>query len=327
LEIVTEPDFRSPEEVDVFMTTMRQLVRYLDISDGNMEEGSLRCDVNISLRKKGATAYGERCEVKNVNSMRFAKRAIEFEVKRQADILNTGGNVKRNTLNFDPVTGTTSPLREKEDANDYRYFPAPDLTPLELSPAFIEKIKTNLPPLPAALFQQFTSDFALSEYNANLLTQEKPTALYFLKLTQASKNYKGIANLLTNKVIPFANEQKINISEFPLSVKTLTDFVQLIEDGKVSSSLAYQRLFPALIESPDVSPLELAEKLNMIQDGDDDLVSELVDAAIANNPDKVKAYKAGKKNLIGFFMGEIVRASKGKADPKAVNALLRERLG
>ena len=327
LEIVTEPDFRSPEEVDVFMTTMRQLVRYLEISDGNMEEGSLRCDVNISLRKKGATEYGERCEVKNVNSMRFARQAIEFEAKRQADILDAGGIIQRNTLNFDPATGVTSPLRAKEDANDYRYFPAPDLTPLELSAAFIEKIKNELPPLPAVLYQQFTKDFALSEYNANLLTQEKPIALFFLKLSEQSKNYKGIANLLINKVIPFANEQKIALSEFPLSAKTLTDFVQLIEDGKVSSSLAYQRLFPALVESPDMSPLALAEQMGMVQDGDDDFVSGLVDAAIANNPDKVKAYQSGKKNLIGFFMGEIVRASKGKADPKAVNALLREKLG
>jgi len=190
LEIVTEPDFRSAEEVDVFMTTMRQLVRYLEISDGNMEEGSLRCDVNISLRKKGATEFGERCEVKNLNSMRFARQAIEFEVKRQADILNAGGSIKRNTLNFDSASGTTSPLREKEDANDYRYFPAPDLTPLELSPAFIEDIKASLPPLPAELHQQFTTDFALSEYNTNLLTQEKSTAL-FIKSSLLRMNKKS----------------------------------------------------------------------------------------------------------------------------------------
>jgi len=326
LEVVTEPDMRSPEEVDLFMTTMRRLVRYLEISDGNMEEGSLRCDVNISLRKKGVATYGERCEVKNLNSMRFARQAIQYEVKRQATILDAGGIIKRNTLNFDPTSGTTSPLREKEDANDYRYFPAPDLTPLHLTPAYIEKIKAELPPLPEALYQQFTTDFQLSDYDASLLTQEKASALFYIQLTKKNKNYKGLANLLINKVIPFANEQKIALSDFPLNTEVLTQFVQLIEDGKVSSSLAYQRLFPGLIEAPDQTPLALAEKLGMIQDGDDDFINELVETTLTANPDKVKAYQSGKKNLMGFFMGEIVRASKGKADPKAVSALLRKKL-
>ncbi len=326
LEMVTEPDFRSEEEVELFMANMRQLVRYLEISDGNMEEGSLRCDVNISLRKKGASEYGERCEVKNLNSMRFARQAIRYEVKRQAAILDAGGSIKRNTLNFNPATGTTSPLREKEDANDYRYFPAPDLTPLHLSESYIQKIKDELPPLPLELYEEFTQKLQLSDYDANLLSQEKDKAFYFRQLSKQTNNYKGIAKLLINKVFPYTNEQKIAMKEFPIPQKHLIELVQLIDDNKVSSALAYQRLFPAMIESPQESPSSLAEKLGLIQDGDEDFLQKLVEEIIAANPDKVKAYQSGKKNLIGFFMGEIMRSSKGKAEPKATNALLRKAL-
>ena len=326
LEMVTEPDFRSAEEVDLFMNSVRQLVRYLEISDGNMEEGSLRCDVNISLREKGSTEYGERCEVKNLNSMRFARQAIRYEVERQAAILDSGGSIKRNTLNFDPATGITTPLREKEDANDYRYFPAPDLTPLQLSDSYIQKIKDELPPLPLQLYEDFTQNLQLSDYDARLLTQEKDKALYFRQLSTQSNNYKGIAKLLINKVFPFVYEQKINISDFAVTPTNLIELVQLIDDNKVSSALAYQRLFPAMIESPGESPSALAEKLGLIQDSDEDFLKNLVEEIVAANPDKVKAYQSGKKNLIGFFMGEIMRSSKGKAEPKATNALLRKML-
>ena len=216
LEIVTEPDLRSPEEVDAFMSGMRQLVRYLEISDGNMEEGSLRCDCNVSVRKKGDTQLNERCEIKNMNSMRFARQAIQYEQKRQIDLMEKGERVQQNTLNFDPVTGTTSPLREKEDAHDYRYFPEPDLPPVVLDKDYIEKIRTQMPSLPNELFQKFTSEFQLSDYNAGLLTEEKETALYFLKNVENGKFHKAIANLIINKIKPFCNEQKIAISEFPV---------------------------------------------------------------------------------------------------------------
>ncbi|MFK7807117.1 MAG: Asp-tRNA(Asn)/Glu-tRNA(Gln) amidotransferase subunit GatB, partial [Saprospiraceae bacterium] len=326
LEIVTEPDFRSAEEVAIFMTKMRQLVRYLGVSDGNMEEGSLRCDVNISLRKKGAITYGERCEVKNLNSMRFARQAISYEVKRQANILNNGGQIKRNTLNFDPASGTTSPLREKEDAHDYRYFPDPDLPPLHLSEAYIQEIKDSLPLLPDELKKQFTTTYALSEYNADLLTQEKATADYFLRLAKSTKHYKGLANLIINKILPAANEQNFLLANFPVSEQQIISFLHLVESNQVSSSVAYQKLFPLMMAQPMVDPLYLAKTENLIQESDGDFLTSVIAQVLADHPKEVAAYKGGKKQLMGFFMGQVMKASKGKADPKITSKLLGKAL-
>lgn len=326
LEIVSEPDLRSAEEVDAFMTTMRQLVRYLEISDGNMQEGSMRCDVNVSVRLKGATEYGQRAEIKNQNSMRFARRAIDFERKRQIDILEAGGQVEQETLSFDPNTGETAPLRDKENANDYRYFPEPDLTPVVLTESYIEKIKETLPPLPWALRAELLKKYQLSDYNAALLTEEKEIALFFKSIAQHSKSYKGIANLLINKIKPFLGEQKMDLSDFGLSAPTLAAFVDLIESGKISNSVAYQRLFPALLEQPGQTPETIAQKMNLMQSGDTDFLAQLIDDAIANNPSQVAKYKKGKKGLLGFFVGDVMRKSKGKADPKKTNQLVREKL-
>ena len=326
LEVVTEPDFRSAEEVDNFMTQMRQLVRYLGISDGNMEQGSMRCDCNISVRKKGATTYGQRCEVKNMNSMRFARKAIEFEFKRQIDLIESGGKVLQQTLNFDAATGTTSPLRDKEDAHDYRYFPEPDLPPVVLADDYIDAIKTAMPPLPAQLKKQFQKELGLNEYDTNLLTEDKSVALFFLDFVKKYSNYKSAANLVINKILPFLNEKNIALSQFPIGIKNLSAFLKLIDDGQVSSSIAYQRLFPELLEKPNSAPLELAQSLNLIQSSDIGFLEDLVQKTIENNPDKVKAYQNGKKGLIGFFMGEVMKQSKGKAEPKATNALLRKYL-
>ncbi len=326
LEIVTEPDLRSADEVDALMTKMRQLVRYLDISDGNMEEGSMRCDCNISIRLKGETHFNERCEIKNVNSMRFAKRAINYEFKRQVKLMEKGEKTLQQTLNFNPETGVTTPIRSKENAHDYRYFPDPDLPPVQLSEDFIQEIKAALPPLPDALYQQFTKQYKLSDYDANILVEEKETALFFLDLIKHTKNYKAAANLMINKIRPYCQEHKISSSDFPIAGKKLSDFIQLIDDGKVSSAIAYQRIFPALIEQPNNTPLAIAQELNLLQESDEGFLEKLVEEAIAKNPDKVKAYQKGKKGLIGFFMGEIMRSSKGKADPKATNALLRKML-
>ena len=326
LEIVTEPDLRSPEEVDAFMSGMRQLVRYLEISDGNMEEGSLRCDCNVSVRKKGDTQLNARCEVKNMNSMRFARQAIQFEQKRQIDIMENGGSVQQNTLNFDPATGTTSPLRQKEDAHDYRYFPEPDLPPIVLTEEYIEEVKKQMPPLPNELFQQFTSEFKLPVYDTEILTEEKATALYFLDISQNTKHYKAVANLIINKIKPWCNDKKIDISSFPIPTSSIPAFVELIESGKVSSSIAYQRLFPKLIEQPEKIPDVLAEELNILQSADEDFLEKIVNEVLEKNPDKVAAYKKGKKNLMGFFMGQVMRSSQGKAEPKATTALLIKKL-
>jgi len=326
LEIVSEPDLRSPEEVDAFMTAMRQLVRYLDISDGNMQEGSMRCDCNVSVRRKGETQLNERCEIKNLNSMRYARRAIEYEFKRQVDLLESGRKVLQQTLNFDPATGRTSPLRDKENAHDYRYFPEPDLVPVVLSEAYIEDLKHTLPPLPKELYKQFVTEFQLSEYDANLLTEEKQTALFFRNLVQHTPHFKAAANLIINKINPFLNEKKMTLPEFPVSPKRLAAFIQLIEDGKVSNMIAYQRIFPLLLEQPSKTPLEIAESLNLVQNADENFLEELIEASLAQNAEKVAAYRNGKKGLLGFFMGDIMRKSKGKADPKATNALLKEKL-
>jgi aspartyl-tRNA(Asn)/glutamyl-tRNA(Gln) amidotransferase subunit B len=326
LEIVTEPDFRSAEEVDVFMNAIRQLVRYLEVSDGNMEEGSLRCDCNVSVRKKGDIQLNERCEIKNMNSMRYARQAIKFERKRQIDLMEKGERVAQNTLNFDPSTGTTSPLRQKEDAHDYRYFPEPDLPPIVLSEQYIEKIKLEMPPLPNELVDKFSIEFQLPKYDVGLLTEEKETAFFFLEICKKTNNYKAVSNLVINKIKPYCNEVKIGISKFKVSPKSLAEFADLIEDGKVSSSIAYQRLFPALIKEPEKSPEIIAQELSLFQSNDEGFLEKIVNEVLEDNPKEVEAYKKGKKNLIGFFMGQVMKSSRGKAEPKSTSTLLRKKL-
>lgn len=324
LEIVTEPDMRSAAEVDTFMNSMRQLVRYLEISDGNMQEGSMRCDCNVSVRLKGATTFGERCEIKNLNSMRYARQAIKYEVKRQIDLLESGGQVEQQTLNFDPGTGVTSPLRSKEDAHDYRYFPEPDLPPVIVSDELLTEIRASLPPLPWELAKHFQTELGLSAYDTKILTEEKTTALYFQGITKHTKNFKTAANLVINKILPYCQEQGMAISTYPVSYPAIAEFIQLIEQGKVSHTIAYQKLLPALIEAPDQAPLALAQQLNLIQSADEDFLNDLVGEVMAAFPDKVAAYQKGKKGLLGFFMGEVMKRSKGKAEPKSTNALLRQ---
>ncbi len=326
LEIVTEPALHSGEEVDAFMTAIRQLVRYLGVSDGNMEQGSLRCDVNISVRKKGAAKLGERCEVKNVNSMRFARMAIDYEVRRQIDLLESGGRVRQQTLNFDPSTGVTTPLRDKEDAHDYRYFPEPDLPPIVLSAEYLQEIKEQLPPLPRATYEKITTAYQLSDYDAHLLSEELPQATFFLDLCQSTANYKAAANLIINKIIPYCQEQRSEIGDFPLSMASLAELIQLMDEDKISNSVAYQRLFPALLEHPEKTPAEMAQSLNLMQTNDADFLQKVAQEVLAQFPDKVAEYKKGKKGLIGFFMGELMKRSQGKADPKAATAILQEAL-
>ena len=287
LEIVTEPDLRSADEVDAFMTAMRQLVRYLEVSDGNMEEGSLRCDCNVSIRKKGDTQLNARCEIKNMNSMRFARKAIEYEVNRQIQIVELGGKVAQQTLNFDPETGVTAPLRSKEDAHDYRYFPEPDLPQVVILPEYLEAIKFSLPALPWELVEQFTTEYELSDYDANLLTEEKETALYFQQLCNFTSNYKAVANLIINKILPWCKETKLEIEKLPIQYQQLADFIHLIDSEKVSNSNAYQRIFPELLLHPDQSPEALAQQLNLIQSADTDFLSHIIEQVLTQYPDKV----------------------------------------
>lgn len=326
LEMVTEPDLRSAEEVAALMSAIRQLARYLDISDGNMEEGSMRCDCNISVRLKGATEYGERCEVKNVNSMRFAKQAIEYEFRRQVEIIEQGGIIERQTLNFDPATGITSPLRSKEEANDYRYFPEPDLPPVVLSAKDVQEIAAALPPLPKSLYNSFTNDFGVSHNDALILIEEKDLACYFADTAPAISNKKGFVNLVINKIRPYLEETKTSIDAFPLSSATIDSFLKLIDEGKVSNTIAYQRLFPAMIAAPSQNPYALANELGLIQNTDSDFITTICKEVVASFPDKVKEYHKGKKGLIGFFMGEVMKRSKGQAEPKSATEVLTELL-
>jgi len=331
LEIVTEPDLRSAEEVASFMTEIRRLVRWLGISDGNMEEGSLRCDVNVSVRKMGEQKLGNRCEIKNVNSMRFARRAIEYEVQRQIEILESGGTVEQETRGFNPADGgTTYSLRGKEDAHDYRYFPEPDLPPVVISESFLEKIKSEMPPLPQALEQEFRTKYGLSASDAAPLTQERETAFYFLQL--ATKNQelttdnRQLSNLIINKLLPWSAAARKPLGKCPVPPAAWIEFLNLIETGQISSSTAYQRLFPALLEKPDRSPTLLATEMNSLQNADSDFLEKMADEVLARFPEKVAEYRKGKKGLLGFFMGEVMKVSKGKAEPKTATRLLEEKL-
>lgn len=326
LELVTEPDLRSAEEVDAFMSGMRQLVRYLGISDGNMEQGSMRCDINVSIRPEGADYLMERCEVKNINSMRYARQAIAYELKRQQRIVRGGGKVEQQTLNFDPDTGRTTPLRDKEDAHDYRYFPEPDLPPVVLDEHTIAGWKAGLPGLPWAQYVRLREDYELPDYDANLLVQDRETVEFFLALCEHTQNYKAASNLIINKVLPYSQELDQDLAEFPIGFDSLAAFITLIDAEKVSNTMAYQRLFPALLEQADKHPEALAKELNLLQSADDDFLQGLAEEVLAAFPDKVKTYRNGKKGLLGFFMGELMKRSRGKANPKVANQLLRKML-
>ena len=326
LEIVTDPDLRSADEVEALMSGMRQLVRYLKISDGNMQEGSLRCDVNISIRPFGQDEFGNRCEVKNLNSMKFARNAIKFEVNRQIKLVESGGTVEQQTLNFDPTTGRTSTLRTKENANDYRYFLDPDLPPIVVSEEMLALQKDKIPMLPWNAYEIFKSKYSLSSDKAIQLIADRATCEFAIGLVDSCKSPKLAANLIIQKLKPWIIEKEISFEEFPVSNNQLIEFLNLIESGKVSTSVAYERLFPILIKNPTQKVEALAQKEGLIQNSDSSELEQMVDEIISQFPDKVKAYRNGKKGLLGFFMGQLMRASKGKADPKIANKIMLEKL-
>ena len=326
LEIVSEPDIRSAQEAYDYLTEVRQLVRYLEICDGNMEEGSMRCDANVSVRLKGAKAFGERTETKNLNSIRNVFRAIEFEAKRQVEVLESGGEIKMETMGFDAVTGETKKQRSKEMAHDYRYFPEPDLQAIFVGEKYVNEVKSHLPPLPKELITKYTSKLQLSNYDAEVLTEDKYIALFYESIIEHTQNYKAAANWMMGAIKSFLNENAIEIKQFPLKPKQIAELIELIESGEISNSIANQKVFPALIENPNLSAKELAVKNNWIQESDAGALEEFIEIALSKFPEKVKAYKDGNKNLLGLFMGEVMKASKGKADPKLTSKLLREKL-
>ncbi len=327
IEIVTEPDIRSSDEAYALLTEIRRLVRYLEICDGNMEEGSLRCDANISVRLKGAPEFGKKVEVKNMNSIRNVQRAIDFEWKRQIQALETGEPIFSETRNFDAVTGITTGMRTKEELNDYRYFPDPDLSPLIISDEWIAEIKTLMPSLPNELLEKFVNEFGLPEYDAQVLVDTRDIALYFEALCGKTKNYKAASNWVMGPVKSYLNELTLSINDFPVTTDRLAELIGVIDAGKVNFSVAAQKIFPAMIEDSDTSVLEIAEGLNLIQDTDQGAIEEAIHAVLKQYPDKVADYKNGKTGLLGLFMGEVMKLTKGKADPKLTSELLRKILG
>ena len=325
LEIVSEPDMRSSMEAYNYLTEVRKLVRYLDICDGNMEEGSLRCDANVSVRLVGVSEFGTKVEVKNMNSIRNVQRAIEFEIIRQIEVLEEGGSLSQETRAFDALKGITISMRSKEAANDYRYFPEPDLPPITITKEQIETVAQEMPALPRALFQRYTKEYGLSEYDAYNITDNKGIALYYESILAHTKNYKSAANWLMGDIKSYLNEYGIEMDKFPLKPLVIAELIHVVEEGKVSSSVASQNIFPALFET-DESPLKVAERLNLIQNSDEDALKGFILKVFELNPDEVARYRGGEKQLTGFFMGQLMKVSQGKADPKLANGLLRQLL-
>ncbi len=325
LEVVTEPDLRNGEEAYAFLNEIRQLVRYLDISDGNMEEGSLRCDVNISVRPVGRAQFGTKVEVKNLNSFRHVQKAIDFEFKRQVAAVEAGETILQETRTFDSSKGITTVLRIKEDANDYRYFTEPDLAPVRLSPSWIEGNRASLPELPRARKARYRSELGLSDYDAELLTDGLGVAAYFDALLAAGAGAKTAANWINGPVAGWLNERALTIDALPLPASRLAALIALIESSRVSHSAA-QQIFLRMASEPEANPLQLAEELGLMQQSDAHALQGIVDEVLADWPDKVAEYQSGKKGLIGLFMGEVMKRSRGSADPKIATELLRRQL-
>ncbi len=326
IEIVTEPVLRSSAEAYALLTEVRRLVRYLEICDGNMEEGSLRCDANVSVMLVGAKEYGKKVEVKNMNSVRNVQRAIDHEVERQIALLESHQLVVSETRTFEAASGKTFPMRTKEELNDYRYFPDPDLSPLAVTEDWLKSIRSEMPALPWELREKFESHYALSAYDAGVLTDSKEFALYFEQVCRHNSNFKAAANWMIGPVKSFLNESSSDIQEFPVTPQRLASLIALVDDGKVSFAAASQKIFPVLLNQENETPLEIAARLNLVQDSDDNSILPIVEEVIKIYPLKVEEYKNGKKAIITMFMGEIMKRSKGKADPKVATRLLELKL-
>ena len=323
MEIVSKPDLRNAEQAGAYVRKLRAILRYLGTCDGNMEQGSMRCDVNVSVRKPG-DPLGTRCEIKNVNSVRFIQQAIDYEARRQVDILEEGGQIDQETRLFDSDRGVTRPMRSKEEAHDYRYFPDPDLLPLELSEDFIEAIRAALPELPDQKKTRFVDALGLSDYDAGVLVAEKEVANYF-EMVAAGRDAKTAVNWVTGDLFGKLNDTGRDIADSPVSPTDLGRLIDLISDGTLSGRLA-KEVFEAMFESGR-PPAEIVEERGLKQVSDSGEIEALIDTIIAGNADKVAEYKSGKDKLFGFFVGQVMKASQGKANPKVVNDILHEKLG
>ena len=326
IEIVTEPDIRSAEEASALLLEIRKLVRHLDVSDGNMEEGSLRCDANISIRKFGTSEFGTRCEVKNLNSIRNVRRAMEFEFNRQQEVISEGGKIIQSTLNFDADQGTTAPMRTKEEANDYRYFPDPDLAPIHISAEWLAQIKFDMPALPAEISKQLVADFGVNASEAAMLSEDRDLLSYFNDALPIVGNKKSLVNWLTGSIRALLSEQEISIADFKLQPLQLAELINLVDDKKVTQQIALQQLLPELVKDPKSEAMATAASLNLLIVENSDELSGFVDEVLAKFDAQVQAYKKGKKGVLGLFVGEVMKLAKGKADAQKINELLQDKL-
>lgn len=325
LEIVSEPDIRSSDEAYQFLTEIRKIVRFLDVCDGNMEEGSLRCDANVSVRLHGETNYRNRVEVKNMNSIRNVKRAIDIEVKRQIDIYESGAIIDQETRSFNQADGTSFPLRSKENAHDYRYFPEPDLPPVVVTERDIQSIQSSMPELPNQLFKKFTKVYHLSDYDASILSDDREIASYYQELIEHTSNFKAAANWLINEIKHYVHEHHLPLSSFVVKPTKIAEIIALVDQNKISSTGA-KTVFHQLIESPEYSAISIAENKNLLQSNNDSELNDWAQQAIAQMPEKAMEYKKGKKGNLNLFMGIVMKLSKGKADPKLTTKILEELL-
>ena len=323
MEIVSKPDLRSLDEVNAYIKKLRSIMRYLGTCDGNMQEGSLRADVNVSVKKKKSDKLGTRCEIKNVNSIKFMQMAIDYEANRQVDLIEQGHKIDQETRLFDAKKNETRSMRSKEDAHDYRYFPDPDLLPLELKDDFIEKIKSDIPELPDEKKKRFIDKFSLSSYEANILVSDKETSEYFEEVIKKS-DVKLATNWITGELFALLNEKDLGIIQSPISAKNLSKLINLIKDGTISGKIA-KTVFELMADG-DKDPKEIVEKEGLKQQSDPKELEKIISEIISKNQDKVEEYKSGKEKLFGFFVGQVMKISGGKANPKLVNDILKEKL-
>ncbi len=324
IEIVTEPDIRSSDEASALLAEIRTLVRHLNVSDGNMEEGSLRCDANISIRKMGSTEYGTRCEVKNLNSMRNVRRAMEFEFNRQIQVVSEGGQINQSTLNFDADKGTTSPMRTKEEANDYRYFPDPDLPPILISDKFLAEIVLSMTILPNDIVKELILSNGINRAEANIFAEDADLYHYFIQGKDMVKNQKSLINWLIGPVRTYLSERDLSLAEFKASATQLAVLINLVDEKQISLQSALQDLLPAIDENINV--LTKATELNLLIVEDNDEISSYINEVLARFQPQVQAYRSGKKGVLGLFVGEVMKLAKGKADAKKISDLIINKL-
>jgi len=324
IEIVSEPDLRTPQEAYAYLKKIRQIVQYLGVCDGNMEEGSLRCDANVSIRPRGQKELGTRTELKNMNSFRNVEQAIYYEIERQIELVESGGEVVQQTLLWDTSKMVTRQMRSKEEAHDYRYFPEPDLPPVIVTQELMNEVREELPELPTVRLHRFINELGLSEDEAVVLTESRAMADYFEEALSILNEPKAISNIILTEVLRVLNTKSISIDEFPITAKRLTELSSLKLDDKINSS-AMQTIFNEMLES-NSSARALAEELNLLQVSDSDFIDPIIDSVISENPDEVQRYKEGKKALIGFFIGQVMKQSKGKANPKQVRERITQKL-